>query len=85
MANQAQRDTMAKVSWPVYGVTATHLDTVLYVNGVRLIVYPNGKLDVLAVENDDHARETEASIRERFGHLILGHVAPYRREALAAA
>lgn len=76
--NPEQQAISARLTWPVYGVTCSSMDEVLCINGVRVIVYPNGKLDILAVDDRrDYALEAEASIRARFGDLILGHVKTY--------
>jgi hypothetical protein len=47
MFNVERQDMMRRLGWPVYGVTATHVDTAYYVNGVRVIVYPSGKIDAI--------------------------------------
>lgn len=74
-----QKSAMRDLTWPgMHGVTASHMDVVQYVNGVRIIVYPNGKLDILTVSDTPSAREAEAKIREKFGDKILGHVRTYR-------
>lgn len=83
--NAEQQALAAKLTWPGFHggePVASGVDTTLRVNGVRVILYPSGKLDILAVEDSDYARRCEARIREELGDLILGHVRTYRAGGL---
>jgi hypothetical protein len=61
-----------------YGGCAGYtVERVLKINGVRVIIYPNSKIDLLTIDDTEWARATAAIIRERHGDLILGHVTPF--------
>jgi hypothetical protein len=76
MLNDAQKRVFSDLTWPTQynGGVAYGIDTVLSINGCKVVLYPSGKIDILTVSGSEFARASEKIIREKYGHLILDHV-----------
>lgn len=84
--NDKQFDLFKSLTWPShYGGVAYSTDTLLSINGVKVIIYPSGKFSILAVDDSDMAREAEQVLTTKFADKMLGEGrATYYRDPLRA-
>lgn len=87
MTNEQQQTIQELTDPSRYGGAVSHtINTVLSINGCHIIIYPNGRIDILAVSDGDYAAAAENVIRDyaagnRDGKKMLNHTRIYREHA----